>query len=149
MIISSPGIFHPNLESSLTCSTCKCFLQTVPNIDLYRCGKSRVSARTCRNVANNRLEGPIPDNLSSCTNLNSLWEPCLLKIKNYYIFKIKSWSFVFHCSNVHGNKLNGTVPLAFQRLESMTYLWVRPVAISFIYLSIHYMEMLHIPNFTL
>ncbi|KAJ0090741.1 hypothetical protein Patl1_13763 [Pistacia atlantica] len=42
------------------------------------------------------LEGPIPDNLSSCTNLNSL--------------------------NVHGNKLNGTIPPAFQRLESMTYL---------------------------
>ncbi|XVF04711.1 hypothetical protein REPUB_Repub05bG0108600 [Reevesia pubescens] len=48
------------------------------------------------NIANNKLEGPIPDNLSSCTNLNSL--------------------------NVHGNKLNGTVPLAFERLESMTYL---------------------------
>ncbi|KAI3468054.1 hypothetical protein Pfo_024717 [Paulownia fortunei] len=39
---------------------------------------------TCINVANNHLEGPIPDNLSSCTNLNSL--------------------------NVHGNKFNGTIP---------------------------------------
>lgn len=29
-------------------------------------------AMICRNVANNHLEGPIPDNLSSCTNLNSL-----------------------------------------------------------------------------
>lgn len=48
------------------------------------------------NVAGNNLEGPIPDNLSSCTNLNSL--------------------------NVHGNKLSGTIPPTFQRLESMTYL---------------------------
>uniref|UniRef100_A0A5B7CCD8 Protein kinase domain-containing protein n=1 Tax=Davidia involucrata TaxID=16924 RepID=A0A5B7CCD8_DAVIN len=48
------------------------------------------------NVASNNLDGPIPDNLSSCTNLNSL--------------------------NVHGNKLNGTIPPEFERLESMTYL---------------------------
>ncbi|KAH9618377.1 hypothetical protein KSS87_000825 [Heliosperma pusillum] len=48
------------------------------------------------NIANNNLEGPIPENLSSCANLNSL--------------------------NLHGNKLNGTIPGAFQNLESMTYL---------------------------
>ncbi|WOG92037.1 hypothetical protein DCAR_0311293 [Daucus carota subsp. sativus] len=48
------------------------------------------------NVAKNHLEGPIPDNLSSCTNLNSL--------------------------NVFGDKLNRTIPSAFKRLESITYL---------------------------
>ncbi|KAK1279996.1 LRR receptor-like serine/threonine-protein kinase ERECTA [Acorus gramineus] len=49
-----------------------------------------------RNVANNNLEGPIPENLSSCVNLNSF--------------------------NAYGNRLNGTVPRAFEKLESMTYL---------------------------
>ncbi|WOH13116.1 hypothetical protein DCAR_0832625 [Daucus carota subsp. sativus] len=49
-----------------------------------------------KNVAKNHLEGPIPDNLSSCTNLNSF--------------------------NVFWNKLNGAIPSAFERLESMTYL---------------------------
>ncbi|CAD6339909.1 unnamed protein product [Miscanthus lutarioriparius] len=48
------------------------------------------------NLANNHLEGPIPDNLSSCVNLNSF--------------------------NAYGNKLNGTIPCSLQKLESMTYL---------------------------
>ncbi|KAL6582960.1 hypothetical protein OROMI_005038 [Orobanche minor] len=50
------------------------------------------------NIANNHFEGPTPDNLSSRTNLNGI--------------------------NVHGNKLSGSVPLAFQNLESMTYLYL-------------------------
>nr|GLL37946.1 LRR receptor-like serine/threonine-protein kinase ERECTA [Ipomoea trifida] len=58
------------------------------------------------NVANNLLVGPIPDNLSSCTNLNSLTMNPHLPVDR----------------NVHGNKLNGTIPPAFQKLESMTYL---------------------------
>ncbi|KOM50732.1 hypothetical protein LR48_Vigan08g155900 [Vigna angularis] len=44
-----------------------------------------------RNVANNNLEGTIPRNISSCKNLNLL--------------------------NVHGNKLNETIPPALQSLE--------------------------------
>lgn len=36
------------------------------------CFLSTNSISFCSNVANNYLDGPIPDNISSCTNLNSL-----------------------------------------------------------------------------
>ncbi|KAG6423410.1 hypothetical protein SASPL_113805 [Salvia splendens] len=53
----------------------------------------------------NKLTGSIPPELGNMTKLHYLYESQLLMIRN-----------------VHGNKLNGTVPLAFQRLKSMTYL---------------------------
>ncbi|KAF5748363.1 putative erecta [Tripterygium wilfordii] len=57
----------------------------------------------------NRLMGRIPLELGKLTDLFDL----------YFTFVL---NHLFIVSNVHGNKLNGTIPLAFQRLESMTYL---------------------------
>ncbi|GAB2270893.1 hypothetical protein Dimus_005756 [Dionaea muscipula] len=54
------------------------------------------------NIGNNNLEGPTPDNLSS------------------YLVAIDLVFIGFR--NLHGNKLNETIPTALQRLESMTYL---------------------------
>lgn len=38
-----------------------------------------------------------------------------------FVHSRKYWIYI-RGSNVHGNKLNGTIPSAFQDLESMTYL---------------------------
>ncbi|KAK3021311.1 hypothetical protein RJ639_046882 [Escallonia herrerae] len=72
----------------------------------------------------NKLSGSIPPELGNMTKLHYLElndnqlsgciPPELGKLTDF---------------NVHGNRLNGSIPLAFQRLESMTYLYV-PIFIS-------------------
>lgn len=59
--------------------------------------------------------------------MRTLFWITILCIKKVWIL-----TYWFDHSNVHGNKLNGTVPLAFQKLESMTYLWVPLASINFL-----------------
>ena len=83
-----------------------------------------------RNLATNKLEGPIPRNISSCTALNHLYViRVLFSMNSIFLLTIFKFIFIiiniilFHLrSNVHGNRLSGSIPQGFRNLGSLTYL---------------------------
>jgi len=50
-----------------------------------------------------------------------------------------AYHLCFVLSNVYGNRLNGSIPAGFQKLESLTYLWVLTVVcLQLFHFTMHY-----------